>query len=237
MYDNLIKLPGTATRLVFAVLAMFSIAHAAANECLNLFPYDVKEDGPPKICQSALTGTASNYSCQDYRSGTTRYRVLYKGGRTAKAVLAFKADGSEQVLSSPFRGDAKLNCPLNPPTGVPKYAFHRGMGVCRDDKNMPVACSVFHYAAARQPVARLYMVYYPHNAQHKVQIEVEDAGANDDAMVAELAYQLGRSLLETSCCSDQAMKYLAYAYHLFPRAEIYRHAYQRSRALLAFDSQ
>lgn len=237
MCDNLVKLPGTAIRVVVSLLAMFAIAHAAANECLNLFPYDVTEDGPPKICQSALTGTPSNYACQDYRSGKNRYRVLYKGGRTAKAILVLKADGTHQVLSSPFRGDPKLNCPLSAPKGVPRYASHRGMGVCRDDKNMPVACSVFQYAAARQSVAHMYMVYYPNGTQHKIQVEVEDAGANDDAMVAELAYQLGRSLLGTSCCSDQAMKYLAYAYHLFPRSETYRHAYQRGRALLAFGSE
>lgn len=237
MCDNLMKLPGTVIRFMFTVAALFYFTHAAANECLNLFPYDVKEDGPPQICQSPLTGTPADYACQDYRSGDNRYRVLYKGGHNAKAVLAIQADGSEQVLSSPLRGDPQLNCSLKAPAGVPKYAAHRGMGVCRDDANMPVACSVFQYAAPRQATAYMYMVFYPNQTQNKMHIVVEDAGANDDAMVAEIAYQLGRSLLETSCCSDQAEKYLAYAYHLFPRSETYRHAYQRSRALLAFGTE
>lgn len=228
------KLAGAAIKLLLPLLSLFYTAHAAANECLNLLPYDVKTEGLPKICTSDFSGIKSDYSCQDYRSGESRYRVLYKGGRHAQAVLALKANGQEQVLSSPLRGDQKLDCPLHAPADVPKYASHRGIGVCRDEANMPIVCSVFQYAAARQPVAHLYMVYYPNETHKQIQIEVEDAGANQDAMVAEIAFQLGQSLLKTSCCSDRAMKYLAYAYRLFPRSETYRHAYQRGRAMLAW---
>lgn len=228
------KLPDIAAQLVLSVLAVFYLAHAAANECLNLLPDDAAEDGLPKICQSGITGMKSNYGCQDYRSGETRYRVLYKGGRSAKAVLILNPDGSELVLSSPLHGDQKLNCPLKAPTGVPKYATHRGVGVCRDENDKPLACSIFQHAAARQALAHLYMVYYPNDKQHKIQVEVENAGVNENAMVAEIAYQIGQSLLKTTCCSDRAMHYLAYAYRLFPRSETYRQAYQHSRALMAF---
>lgn len=237
MCDNRSKTSGTGMRTVLFVVALFFIAHAAANECLNLFPYDVAEDGLPKICQSAVTGTLKNYSCQDYRSGENHYRVVYKGGNMPMAVLVFNADGSQKVLSSPLRGDEKLNCPLKAPAGVPKYATHRGLGVCRDDNNIPVACSIFQYAAARQTIVHSYMVFYPSNRQQKLRIEVSDAGANDNAMVAELAFQIGLSLSHTSCCSEQSLHYLAYAYHLFPRSETYRHAYQRGRALLAFSNE
>ena len=232
MSDNR-KTTGIAIRYTLTVLAIFYISQAAANECLNLFPYDVKEEGLPKICTSDFTGKTARYGCQDYRSGENRYRVLYRGGRSAKAVLALDNDGSEHVMSSPQRGDQSLNCPLNAPAGVPKYANHRGVGVCQDEMNRPIACSIFQYAAARQPLEHLYMVYYPNAEQEPVQIDVEDAGKNEDAMVAEIAYQLGRSLLQTSCCNDRAMQYLAFAYRLFPRSETYRHAYQRSRAMLA----
>ena len=231
MYDNR-KLAGTAS-LLLSVLSLFYLAPAAANECLNLMPYDVKVEGSPKVCSSNFSGMKSDYGCQDYRSGERRYRVLYKGGRHAKAVLALKANGQEQVLSSPLHGNQKLDCPLNAPADVPKYASHRGIGVCRDDANMPIVCSIFQYAAARQPVAYLYMVYYPNESHEQIQIEIEDAGANQDAMVAEIAFQIGQSLLNTSCCSERAMKYLAYAYRLFPRSETYRTAYQRGRAMLA----
>jgi len=232
MYDTR-KLAGTIVRLMLSVLSMFYLAHATANECLNLMPYDVKTEGSPKICQSNFSGIKSNYACQDYRSGESRYRVLYKGGRHAQAVLALNANGQELILSSSFRGDEKLDCPLNAPANVPEYATHRGMGVCRDEGNMPIVCSIFQYAAAREPATHLYMVYYPNQNHELTRVDVEDAGANKDAMVAEIAYQIGQSLLKTSCCSDRAMQYIAYAYHLFPRSETYRLAYQHSRALLA----
>lgn len=235
MYGNR-KFAGTVLRLILSVFALFYLAQAAANECLNLFPYDVAEDGTPKICQSGFTGMTSTYGCQDYRSGETRYRVLYKGGSTAKAVLTIAPDGIEQILSSPLRGDQKLDCPLKAPAGVPKYAYHRGIGVCRDEHNMPMACSIFQYSGARQALSHLYMVYYPGDKHQKMHVDVEDAGVNENAMVAEIAYQIGQSLLKTTCCSDRAMPYLAYAYRLFPRSETYRHAYQRSRAILAFDN-
>ena len=158
MYDNHTALPGTGIRFLLLVLAMFFIAHAAANECLNLFPYDTAEDGLPKICQSSFNGTQANYSCQDYRSGDNRYRILYKGGSSPK----------EQVLSSPQFGDQTLNCQLKAPAGVPKYAVHRGSGVCNDENDKPVACSFFQYAAARDTLAHSYMVYYPSAKRQKL---------------------------------------------------------------------
>lgn len=226
----------TRQALLFLVLLLV-VGYAAANECLNLFPYDVKPDGLAKICQSAFNGIEFSYSCQDYRSGDNRYRVLYKGGRTPKAVLALNPDGTEQILSSPVFGDNKLTCPLSAPPGVPRYATHRGIGVCHDEHNKPVACSIFLHAAARESEAHRYMVFYPNSPTDQTKIEVQAAGNNDDAMVAELAFQIGMSLWETECCTKEAVKYLAYAYSLFPRAEAYRQAYQRGRALLATSEQ
>lgn len=233
MCDDNRTLLGIAKRAVLSLLAMFFWGHAAANECLNLLPDDVKTDGLPRICESAFNGMAATYSCQDYVSGENRYRVLYKGGRSPKAVLALDTGGTEQLLSSPLYGDRKMKCPLTPPAGVPKYATHRGIGVCHDEKDKPVSCSIFLHAAARQTEAHRYMVFYPNHRDGNVTIDVQVAGNNDDAMVAEVAFQIGMSLWETECCSEQAVQYLAYAYSLFPRAEAYRQAYQRGRALLA----
>lgn len=232
MSDSYAKLTG-AIRCLLSLLALFFTTHAAANECLNLFPYDTVEDGLPKICQSAFNGVPSDYSCQDYRSGENQYRVLYKGGRTPKAILALNSNGSEQLLSSPLFGNQKLKCPLKAPAGVPKYATHRGIGICRDENDKPVACSIFLYAAARDTNLHSYMVFYPKNKQEKMRVDVSDAGKNENAMAAEIAFQIGMTLWETECCSEQAVPYLAYAYHLFPRSETYRHAYQLGRAELA----
>jgi len=215
------------------MLCLMYFTSVSANECFNLLPYDVVEDGLPKLCLSSVSGKRELYSCQDYVSGNNHYRVLYRGGRIAKAVLSLQADGNEVLLSSPTQTKTPLSCPLKAPSGVPKYASHRGMGICSDEHDRAVACSVFAYAAPRETVTHSYMVFYPRNAGEKLQVQVSDSGKNSNAMVAELAYQIGRSLSKTACCSDRALKYFAYAYRLFPRSETYRHAYQHSRAQIA----
>jgi hypothetical protein len=218
------------------MLCLIYISSVSANECLNLLPYDVVEDGLPRLCHSRVSGKRELYSCQDYVSGDNRYRVLYRGGRVAKAVLSLKANGKEVLLSSPTRASSSLSCPLKAPTGVPRYATHRGMGICSDEHDRAVACSIFSYAAPRETLRHSYMVFYPRKASEKLQIQVSNTGKNDNAMVAELAYQIGRSLSKTDCCSERALKYFAYAYRLFPRSETYRHAYQHSRALIVMSA-
>ena len=204
-----------------------------ANECLDLFPYDTVADGQSKICQSNFNGINKHYSCQDYRSGETRYRVLYRGGLTPKAVIQLNSDNTVRLLSAPSFGDRRLRCPLSPPSGIPKYAVHRGTGICHDDADRMVACSVFEHAAARQIEAIRYFTYFDTQEKAAVTIDSQIANSNDDAMVAELAFQIGMSLWDTECCAEQAVEYLEQAYKLFPRAEAYRTAYRRSRAIMA----
>jgi len=227
---------GALLRGLLGMLCLFWFSVVSANECLNLMPYDVVADGQPKLCHSNVSGKRELYSCQDYVSGNNHYRVLYRGGRVAKAVLSLQADGKELLLDSPGQAKASLSCPLEAPSGVPKYASHRGMGICSDDHDRAVACSVFAYAAPREPVTHSYMVFYPRSATEKLLIQVSNTGKNDNAMVAELAFQIGKSLSKTECCSQKALKYFAYAYHLFPRSETYRHAYQHSRALIVMSA-
>lgn len=217
----------------FAVLLLLCTGYAGANDCLKLLPDDTTVDGQPHVCQSAFNGVTRHYSCQDYRSGNTHYRVLYRGGVTPKAVLQFDAHAPYRVVSSPLYGDARLGCPLKPPASMPQHAIHRGLGVCHDAQDRPVACSVYEHAAPRLRVTHRYMTFYTADENDPVRIDTQIAGANDDAMVAELAFQLGMSLWETECCAEQAVDYLAYAYRLFPRADAYRSAYHRSRAMLA----
>jgi hypothetical protein len=218
---------------LLASLALLFSAPLVANECLDLFPYDTVADGLPKICQSNFNGINKTYSCQDYRSGKTRYRILYKGGLSPKAVLQLNLDLEESLLSSPLFGDKRLRCPLNSPEGVPRHATHRGMGVCYDENDQMVACSVYEHAVARQSQAHRFMIFYRADEKNPVSIDATIAGTNNDAMVAEMAYQMGMSLWDTKCCAEQALEYLAYAYSLFPRAVAYRQAYQYSRTTLA----
>lgn len=218
--------------LVFFLSAGLT-AQSAANECLDLMPYDTVADGLPKVCQSSFNGVSSDYSCQNYRSGEIRYQVLYRGGLSPRAIIQLNSDGSQQLLSSPLFGDRRLRCPLNPPAGIPEYAVHRGIGVCHDDNDSLVACSVFEHAMARQPEVHRFMTFYVSDGELPVTIDAQIAGINNDAMVAEFAFQLGMSMWETECCAEQAVDYLAYAYRLFPRTAAYREAYRHSRAVLA----
>lgn len=224
---------GRQFRTLLAGIALVLAGQVAANECLDLMPDDVVAEGYPEICQSDFNGIKSNYSCQTYRSGETLYRVLYRGGVTPKAVLKFNPDASRRLISAPLFGDNRLKCPLKPPVGIPEFAIHRGTGVCYDENDKVVACSVFEHAAARQLQAHRFMTFYNANSEKQVMIDAQIAGNNHDAMVAEIAFQIGMSLWDTECCAEQAVSYFAQAYYLFPRAEAYRKAYQRSRATLA----
>ena len=214
-------------------VALLFACQAVGNECLNLLPDDAVVDGLPKVCQSSYNGMNNQYSCQDYRSGELQYRVLYKGGLHPKAVLQLNSDSSFHLLSAPLFGNPKLHCPLRPPAGIPEYAIHRGTGICYDDDDRQVACSVFEYAPARQTVRQRYMTFYGADERQPVSIDAHVAGSNEDAMVAEIAFQIGMNLWDSECCAEQAVEYLAYAYQLFPRTEAYLKAYRHSRATLA----
>ncbi len=220
-------------KIIFSSFVLLLASHATANECLDLFPYDTVAEGHSKICKSAFNGVSKYYSCQDYRSGDTRYRVLYRGGLTPKAVIQLNSDKSFQLISAPLFGDPRLRCPLMPPSGIPKHAEHRGTGVCFDENDRMVACSVFEHAAARQMEATRYMTFFDTQDKPSVTIDAQVASSNDDALVAEFAFQIGMSLWDTECCAEQAVEYLEQAYKLFPQAEAYRTAYRRSRAILA----
>jgi len=224
---------GRSLQSLMAGFVLALATHVTANECLDLMPYDTVAEGLPKICQSDFNGIKRFYSCQDYRSGNTAYRVMYRGGNYPKAIVRINTDGSSNLISAPLFGDNRLNCPLKPPAGIPEYAVHRGTGVCYDDNDKMVACSIFEHAAARQLEETRFMTFYTNGQEESIQIDAQVAGNNTDAMVAELAYQIGMSLLETDCCTEQAVKYLKQAYQLFPRAEAYKKAYRHSRATLA----
>lgn len=220
-------------RLSSMLLALGLASAASANECLDLLPYDTVAEGLPSVCQSGFTGIRKNYSCQDYRSGKTLYRVLYRGGTSPKAIIRISADNTQSLLVSPLQSGRKLSCPLAPPSGIPQHAVHRGIGVCQDAQDHDVACSVFEHAPARQTDVHRYMTFYTEDKTPSVQIDDQIVGTNHDAITAEMAYQIGMSLWETDCCAGRAVEYLALAYRLFPRAEAYRKAYRHSRVSLA----
>lgn len=197
-----------------------------ASDCLQILPATASKVGPPQICQSDFSGTQQNYACQDYCSDQRCYRVLYKGGLIPKAILQLDSNRKfESVMLT--EKDIKLSCPLSAPADIPLQAKHLGTGVCNDEQDTLVPCSLYEYAPARQAMAYRYMVFFTKYANGicETQIDTQHINNLQNAMTAELAYQFGISLKDTGCCTIKAINYLEYAYQLFPGDCIYRDAY------------
>ena len=126
-----------------------------------------------------------------------------------------------------------MRCPLPAPAAIPRYAIHRGLGICQDENNTGVPCSVYEHAPVRQNRTYRYLVFYRQDGSGSILAHQMVAGSNQNAMVAELAYQLGLSLLETRCCSEQATTYLEHAHRLFPKASAYRAGYLQALEQIA----
>jgi len=116
------------------------------------------------------------------------------------------------------------------PAGVPRLATYRGTGVCTDAQERQVPCSVFEHAAARDPHEMRYMVFYHPDGSDPSTVDAQVAGENEDALLAELAFQLGLGLINTGCCRAQAEAYLKYAHELFPDAPVYGAVYRAALA-------
>jgi hypothetical protein len=184
-----------------------------------------------KICESSYNGIKDIYSCQDYQSKDKLYRVLYKGGISPKAIIAPNNQPGEKLIWATIFNNEKLNCPLTAPQGIHIHAKHRGTGICTDEQDQFVPCSIYEHKTSRRIESHRYMVFYPKNNSGSQEVIVETFifDASEDAMTAELAYQLGLSLLDTQCCSQQAITYLEYAYHLYPKANQYSKAYNNAK--------
>jgi len=216
----------------FLTLAGFGVVHAA-NQCLSYLPADVATSGELKLCHSSYNGLPDQYSCQEYQTSHATYRVLYKGGLVPKAIVQLDKSGEEHVMWSTLFADAPMQCPLLPPAGITIHAKHLGVGVCVDEKDQNVPCSVYQHAEARDKESYRYMVFYEANGKGASLVDEQFAGSNEDAMVAEIAYQIGVQLLNTECCSERAIHYLEFAFNRYPQTTDYRVAYNSAKLLLA----
>lgn len=208
-------------------------ANAATKQCLDYLPANVTSASDVRVCTSSFNGDANNYICRDYVAGDVNYRVLYKGGLVPKAILKFDEKNHRQLVWSPLFGDQEMRCPLAPPDGVPRHAKHRGIGVCHDENDHAVPCSVFEHAAPRNADAYRYLAIYDANGEAPASVNKIVAGKNMYAVEAEFSFQIGMSLLDTDCCREQGVSYIKHAYELFPQADTYRVAYYRNKGLLA----
>ncbi len=220
------------SKFFIIVISIYSsINLAQANNCLNFMPAKTVAIHGLKICKSAFNGILDNYGCQEYQSEHQLFRVLYKGGALPKAIIAVDEQKHEELIWSMIFAGKKIDCPIVAPRGIHLHAKHLGTGICHDELNHDVACSVYEHKASLRIELHRYLVLYPNEKSktQKVRVTSFVYDASVDAMTAEIAYQFGLSLLDSNCCSQQAMAYLEYAYHLYPKANKYSKAYNNAR--------
>lgn len=186
---------------------------------------DIGVTGNLFICRNELGAGAEPFACLQRRRGNRTQVLLYRGGPAPRAIRT--RDGTsnrstEYRLSAHERQAWRFAAPH--PASIPNAAHYRGTGVCRDERARPLPCSVFEYAAARQPEGARYFVYYEPDGSGVRRIDVLSAGRNEHALEAELAHQLGRALTRVDCCRDEARAWLAHALTLFPDDPHYRAA-------------
>ncbi len=221
--------------VILTLIAVVTSSASYANECMKYIPSRAISVEGLKLCKSSYNGLSSLYSCQDYLAGDTTYRVLYKGGVLPKAILVLKKQQQEELIWSTIFGGRKLHCPLLAPKGIHIHATHHGTGICVNDNEQAVPCSVYEYKSSRQTESHRYLVLYSNNKTQAQSITVQTFifDVTIDAMTAEIAYQFGLSLLDTLCCSEQAIQYLEYAYNLYPKANKYSTAYINAKFYLS----
>ena len=212
-------------------------AHAASNQCFEYLPDNITTASDVHICTSSFNGDYKRYSCQDYVAGSENYRILYQGGLEPKAILKFDKVNHKYVLWSSQSAEQKITCPLAPPDGIPQRARHRGLGICQNEHDEYTPCSVYEHAEPRKLEVVRYFAMYDPSGEQPATVNATVVGNNTDAIVAEFSFQIGKSLMKTDCCKQQAYEYIKYAYSLFPRADAYRRAYQVSKATLAVNNE
>jgi hypothetical protein len=196
---------------------------AAGNDCPALLPADAEAIGELRLCRVSVVGNDGFSACREYSNEQRLYQLVFRGGTAPVAVLERSAV-NDAFLNGP--GDARhaRTCDLKRPAGVPAEAVYRGTGVCRDERERPLPCSLYEHAAARTPEALRYFVYYEPDGGGVRRVDAVPAGRNERALEAEFSYQFGRALMDSDCCRDEARGYLTHAAVLFPRDAVYARA-------------
>jgi hypothetical protein len=225
--------------LILSGILFGSVAYAS--DCYRHMPQEARPTGDFTLCQSAPKGGLETFSCRKYRDDNNVFVLLFKGGPSPKAIYHHQSDqATEQKLIWASNGvEAPLYCDQERPSGVPPSAIYRGTGVCLNNQDQEVPCSVFEQITdedAKIPEIQRYLVFYDPAGGGPTQIGVTTqrgdkvvqakTSESDDTFTAELAYRLGMALLNTACCRERGAAYLHHAYEMFPDSAAYRKAYQ-----------
>ena len=200
--------------------------------CATILPVDARHVDSFKLCSLNHSGKNELYACQNFISRDGHFRVYFKGGRFARAMARITGKGDVEALrwfdSSRETASQQKRpaCDAEPPGPVPETAHFIGAGVCEDESGEPVPCSVFRNKAPRLKFISDHMVLYTGAGMSQLKTWSTHVAINHDAVLAEMVYQIGLSLVHTRCCQDKGLKYIEQAINLFPGATLYQKTYR-----------
>lgn len=204
------KLPKPARRIIaLSLLTGLYASVVAADVTPGTATY-------PRLCTVAGVSPDSHAVCRDLRAAGRVWTVVYNGGERPQGYLS--ESGNIEPLPA---GVPELVRPIHP-RGVAREARHVGTGACAMGDNRHVPCSMYNEELARHRTTYHVMVYFHPSGAGVARLERMPIGANLDALVAELAFQIGRAQAGSGCCVQRAGEYIRYAQRLFPRAAVYR---------------
>lgn len=196
--------------------------------CYDYLPYDATTHGSFYLCKSRLGGKNSLYACQNFISRYGYYRVLFKSGRSPKAITKISKSGKVlKVLWSERNSASQPKYNFRAPKLIPDSSRFIGAGICKNEQDQDVPCSAFRFSSPRNIEVKDYLVLYKKDGTGPDSLNSIRLEPNHDAMPAEMAYQIGLNLLDTLCCNDRAGQYLDYAASLFPESILYQKAVQQ----------
>lgn len=223
-----------------------SVCLAAGNEinltngsmsCAKGLPTDAISTGNFSLCELNENSENDLYACQTFNSSKGKFRVYFQGGRFPKAISRVAVNGKNIAIQRiQLNQQPQYVCNLAPPIQVPTTAIFVGAGICDNSVNQKVPCSVFRNKAPRLKNISDYLVFYDQLNKNSERVSLIPVQHNDDAVPAEMAYQIGLNLINTSCCRQKGMKYIELAMNLFPESEIYRATYQQLKHQTAGDT-
>lgn len=201
--------------------------------CSAFLPRDAVPSASLQLCTSRQSGQPELYACQNVSAGSGSYRIYFKGGHHPKAIARVNAKNEvTEFVWQETHAASQPDCNLPAPPQLRAGTQFQGAGVCTDDDERSVPCSVFRERVPRIKIYHVYMTFYDPDGRGPINTRHIYTGVNQDAMPAELGYQIGLSLLKTRCCKQSGLKYIEQAYQLFPASKLYRNTFQHYKAEL-----
>lgn len=140
---------------------MFLSNSVLADNCLNYLSAGAEAIGEFALCRVNHQGKPGTYACQRYQDGSRMFVILFNGGTSPQAIYSTDLDLQQPIRVEWDRAtaDTSMSCQFTRPRSVPDTAVYLGTGVCENDANRNVPCSLYHHAAARRTTMEHHMVF------------------------------------------------------------------------------